>query len=275
MRCVILSYESHQSCSIIEQLIDQGCFEPVGFVRSTVVDPRRRGLALVRFLASPKRFLGASWKVVEVVLARAGQMLCRIRRRPVNSLRSTAQRLDVPCIDCSDATDPAFIASVQALQPDLLISVHFNHILKPQLWNVAPLGAINAHGALLPRHRGLFPHLYSLIDGDSRGGVTVHWVDEKLDTGKAIAQKSFAIGPSDSVVTVENKAIPIAVEALVEALKMISEHGAEAVSDPPPTGPSCYHSWPSNKEMRALRKAGRRYLNMEDVKDLLAPRSSR
>jgi folate-dependent phosphoribosylglycinamide formyltransferase PurN len=269
LRVVILSYESHQSCTIIRQLVERGVVDVVGFARSTVVDPRRKGLALVRFLASSKRRTGASWKVAEVLLGRTGDLISAIRRVPRTSLKSLADELSVPCLDCPDAADPGFIERLREQRPDLLVSVHFNQILKPATWAVAPLGAINAHGALLPNHRGLFPHLYAVAAGDERAGVTVHWVDEGLDTGKPISRRSFPINADDTVVRVENRAIPAAVDALTEAIKLIDERGLDAQADVGYEGPSVYHSWPTGADLKRLRRSGHRYLDLRDIREFL------
>ncbi len=269
LRVVVLSYESHQSCSIVSGLIGRQAFEPVGFVRSTVVDPRRRGLRLVRFLLAPNRRWGVFWKVVEVVLSRVAGMVHRATGHRGMSLKSVAHSAGVPSIDCSDPTDPTFLATIEALKPDLLLSVHFNHVLKPVTWNVASLGAINVHGGLLPNHRGLFPHFYALAAGDHEGGVTVHWVDDRLDTGQPISRKTIPILANDTVVRLENRAIPASIDAIAEAMKLIEGHGRESVIEPIPNSPTSYHSWPTNDDMRNLRREKHRYLDLADVRDLL------
>ncbi len=269
LRVVILSYESHQSCTIIRQLVERGDVDVVGFGRSTVVDPRRKGLALLRFLASSKRRTGASWKVAEVLLGRTGDLISALRRLPRTSLKSIAGELSIPCLDCHDAADPDFVRRVGELHPDLLVSVHFNQILKPVTWSVAPLGAINAHGALLPNHRGLFPHLYAVAAGDDRAGVTVHWVDEGVDTGRPISRRSFPINEDDTVVRVENRAIPAAVDALTEAIKLVAERGTDAQAEFGYEGVTVYHSWPAGADLKRLRKSGHRYMDLRDVRGLL------
>ncbi len=272
LRVVVLSYESHQSCAIVRELIDTDLVEPIAFVRSVVVDPRRRGLALVRFLSSPTRREGAAWKVVEVLLARVGDIVSVARRLPRTTLKSIARERGVPCFDCKDAADPALLHALEQLQPDLLLSVHFNQLLRPATWEVASLGAINVHGALLPNHRGLFPHFYAVAAGDPIGGVTVHWVDERFDTGPAVSRRTFPIHAKDTVVKVENRAIPAAVEALEEALKLIGELGRSARAEEPDEGPSIYHSWPTPADMKRLRNSGHRYLDFDDALALVLRR---
>jgi folate-dependent phosphoribosylglycinamide formyltransferase PurN len=274
LKVVVLSYESHQSCAIVSQLVESQCFEPVGFVRSTVVDPRRKGLRLVSFLLAPNRRWGVSWKVAEVLLARVGGVVRKIRGVKAVSLRALAASQEVPCIDCSDPTDPEFLRQLGHLQPDLLLSVHFNHVLKPTTWECAALGAINVHGGLLPNHRGLFPHFYALAAGETHGGVTVHWIDERLDSGAPITQAEIPIFAGDTVVELENRAIPTSVDAIVRAIRCIETSGTEAKLLPRPDGITSYHSWPTNSDMRNLRRAGHKYLNARDIVELLGMKRS-
>jgi methionyl-tRNA formyltransferase len=71
--------------------------------------------------------------------------------------------------------------------------------LTQPLRDQTPAGIVNCHGALLPRYRGLMPSFWTLANGETEGGVSVHFVDAKLDNGPIVVQKSYRIHKHDTL----------------------------------------------------------------------------
>ena len=86
---------------------------------------------------------------------------------------------------------------LRALEPDLMVCWGFPWKLPPAALEVARLGSINLHPALLPRHRGPIPLAWALREGDGRFGITWHRMDAELDTGRLLAQTSIPIEDDD------------------------------------------------------------------------------
>jgi methionyl-tRNA formyltransferase len=78
--------------------------------------------------------------------------------------------------------------TVRRAQPAFLVSHRYRHIIGPQVLELVPDRAINLHIAYLPWNRGADPNLWSWID-DTPKGVTIHYIDEHVDTGDIIAQR--------------------------------------------------------------------------------------
>ena len=66
-------------------------------------------------------------------------------------------------------------------------------------------GIINVHHSLLPNYRGIHPINWAIINGDSSTGVTIHWMDESLDTGPIIVQKKVEISFEDDINTLSTR----------------------------------------------------------------------
>ena len=81
-----------------------------------------------------------------------------------------------------------FLACFDGMDFDLVISAHFQRILPVSLFRRARLGALNLHPSLLPRYRGMAPQHWPIILGDAETGVTVHCIDEGVDTGRIVHQ---------------------------------------------------------------------------------------
>ena len=97
----------------------------------------------------------------------------------------------------ADANDPAFVSRVATLQPDLLFSFYYRQMLVPALLSLAPRGAFNMHGSLLPKYRGRAPINWAIINGERETGATLHEMVAKPDAGPIIDQQAFAILPND------------------------------------------------------------------------------
>lgn len=85
---------------------------------------------------------------------------------------------------------------------DLGLLCRFSKIIKRDVIDLFKVGIINMHGGLLPEFGGPYSCNYSILFGDGKGGGTLHWVDEGIDTGDIIRRCEFEITPSDTGYTV-------------------------------------------------------------------------
>ncbi|MDP9116413.1 MAG: phosphoribosylglycinamide formyltransferase [Actinomycetota bacterium] len=86
-------------------------------------------------------------------------------------------------------------AAIAAHRPDLVVLAGFMRLLAPPL--VQRFRIVNTHPALLPAFPGAHAVRDALAAGVHQTGVSVHWVDEGVDTGAVIAQRIVAIEPGD------------------------------------------------------------------------------
>jgi methionyl-tRNA formyltransferase len=81
----------------------------------------------------------------------------------------------------------------RGLDCDIIISAHYDKILKTKLLDLPKIGAINFHFSPLPKYRGCYPIHWAIIEGGT-AGVTMHWIDKGIDTGNIISKKTIPIG---------------------------------------------------------------------------------
>jgi methionyl-tRNA formyltransferase len=81
---------------------------------------------------------------------------------------------------------------------DAIIVVGYDRILKSKIINIPKKGVINLHLAPLPEYRGCNGHAHAIINGETGYGVTLHYIDEGIDTGPIIARNDFAIPPDST-----------------------------------------------------------------------------
>src|SRR5438477_880555 len=95
----------------------------------------------------------------------------------------------------ADPLDPHEIARAQ---PDFLVSHRYRHIIKADVLRLVPDRVINLHTSYLPWNRGADPNLWSWIEGTPKG-VTIHYVDEYVDTGDIVAQREVPFGDGQTL----------------------------------------------------------------------------
>jgi len=143
---------------------------------------------------------------------------------------ATANRL--PCATPDDPNTPEWIDRLRTLQPDVIFSFYYRHMLHPELLATARLGAFNMHGSLLPKYRGRVPINWAVIHGERITGATLHRMVAKPDAGAMLAQQAVPILPDDTAHDVFQKVTVAAEVALDKVLPgLLGGHAAETPLD--------------------------------------------
>ena len=90
------------------------------------------------------------------------------------------------------------VDDLRALAPDLCVTAAFGQILSQEVLDIPPLGNINVHASLLPRHRGSAPIAWAIMQGDAEAGVTTMMMDKGIDTGDMLLKASTPIQPGET-----------------------------------------------------------------------------
>jgi methionyl-tRNA formyltransferase len=115
------------------------------------------------------------------------------RSRNPDPFRDLVREHGCPLIDLRSPGDPAAIATLGRVKPDLLCIATFPWLLPAELLRVSQLGALNLHASLLPRHRGRNPWFWVYHSDDRETGVTVHYVEQRADAGAILGQDRFPL----------------------------------------------------------------------------------
>jgi methionyl-tRNA formyltransferase len=145
--------------------------------------------------------------------------------RPASALvaaRAATAGLDV-LMQPQAAEADSLAAALRAIEPDLFVVWHYSMVLPPIVLQVPPLGAVNVHGGLLPAYRGAHVLQWAIVNGEQETGVTVHYVDEYIDTGPVIAQARVPIAEHDD-------AASLSASLQAEGLRLLREHWAAITS---------------------------------------------
>jgi methionyl-tRNA formyltransferase len=102
-----------------------------------------------------------------------------------DSVAAVAAEHGIPALTPADPNAPELVNQVAATRPDFLFSFYYRLMLKPPLLALAPRGALNMHGSLLPKYRGRVPVNWAIIRGETETGATLHSALPALLAGTA------------------------------------------------------------------------------------------
>jgi methionyl-tRNA formyltransferase len=105
---------------------------------------------------------------------------------------------------------PEWVARIAELRPDLILSVYYRNMISTKVLALAPLGAFNMHGSLLPKYRGRAPINWAVLHGEPRIGMTLHRMVKEPDAGAIVDQEGVDIGPRDTAEQAFRRVLPCA-----------------------------------------------------------------
>ncbi len=147
-----------------------------------------------------------------------------------NPFKEAALELGLPLLQTNNLKPPEVYEWVKELAPDLLVLVFVTSFVPKAVIDLAPLGGINYHPSLLPKYRGGSAIAWAILSGEKETGVTIHYIDEGVDTGNIILQEAVPIDPEDTTVTLYfNKLYPLGVKLIKEAVRLIREKQAPSI----------------------------------------------
>lgn len=259
MRIVILTYESLYANYMTQHLIRARPGEVVGIIRSDCLVYRKSLPGALWFLLrrTGLRFVGR--KGLEMFQSRAMAISFRLLGRSLRipSLREIKAHYGIPVVGSKDVNNAETLALIRDWQPDLVISIYLNQLIKHELIHTPQLGCLNIHPALLPRNRGLFPYFWVFANRDEETGVTLHWVDERFDTGDILVQEVLPVQPDDTMTSLQYKSAQIGGEMLIRGVELIEAGDPPRI--PQDSSQATYFSWPRPADQRRFRQHGGDY----------------
>ena len=139
------------------------------------------------------------------------------------SVKKRAQALGLPVLSPEKLKDS--FEQISAVPFDVGIVVAYGKIFRPNFIALPTLGLINVHFSLLPQLRGAAPVQHALFQGLTQTGVSTFWINEGMDDGPLLLQKSLAIDPQDNAQTLFEKLTALGLDTLTETITLL-ENGS-------------------------------------------------
>lgn len=151
---------------------------------------------------------------------------------------------------------------VEGRQPDLIWVTDYRYLLPREVIDLAPLGAVNLHPSLLPAYRGRAPINWAIIHGESRLGLTCHWIDDGVDTGNIIEQLSYSLADHEDVGDALTRLYPLYREITRLGLDKICAGKAEGTPQIVPPDSPVFPGRKPDDGLVSWEKSGREIVNL-------------
>lgn len=138
-----------------------------------------------------------------------------------------AEEYNIPVFQPENLKRETFEDILTSVNPDIIVVTAYGKILPEYVLNFPKYGCINVHGSLLPAYRGAAPMQWAIINGETKTGITIMYMEKGLDTGDMIIKEEVDITSKDTYETLHDKMAIASKPTLIKAIKLISEGKAE------------------------------------------------
>lgn len=136
-------------------------------------------------------------------------------------VKELAQSAGIPVFQPERIKREEGVAMLKSCAPDLCVTAAFGQLLSQEILDIPPLGTINVHSSLLPKHRGSAPINWSIIKGDPVTGVTTMFTDKGMDTGDILLTRETPIGSAENAGELTDRLAVMGAQLLIETIRAI------------------------------------------------------
>lgn len=243
--------------TVVEHVAIAGRFELVGVGG---VEPQSRGSrrAWLRAQVAYWGAWGTAW-IAAATLVRKLPALFRFPRvfRRLSSLSAVCDALEIPYQAIEDVNDPAFLARLDELEVDVIVSFQ-QQIFKRALLEAPKVACLNVHTGILPGYRGFKPVFWMQSREEPELGVTIHRMSDRIDTGRIVVQRRWKRRAGSSVLENQLWSYRCAAHCIVEAVEKIGKCSPQRLGEIPESSP--YFKAPTKAERDLALARGTRLL---------------
>ncbi len=180
----------------------------------------------------------------------------------LSPIKLLAKKYNYPIYQPTNFKDNDFIKELTNLKPDLFIVVAFKK-LPTDIISIPLKGSINLHASLLPKYRGAAPIFHALLNNEKHTGVTTFFLNNNIDSGKILLQKTYKLNDTISAGLVHDDLALLGANLLIDTLSEIESESISPYSQnnnlstfaPKITSQDCLIKWnnPSNNIYNQIR----------------------
>jgi len=142
-------------------------------------------------------------------------------------VKNVALDLDLQIIQPENVNDEIIVNKLREINPDVIVVAAFGQMISSKILDLPRYKCINIHASLLPEYRGAAPINWAVVNGEKETGITSIVLQEKMDAGEMIVQKTTKIGPDETAGELENRLSLLGAEVLIETLRQMEDGIAE------------------------------------------------
>lgn len=177
------------------------------------------------------------------------------------SVSQVAKEYNIPIKYVDDINSEEFLTYLKNMKPDLIIN-QAQAILQKDFLSIPTVGCLNRHAALLPKYRGRLAPFWAYLNMETETGVSIHFIDEKIDHGDIVVQKKIPIKRFDTFDSLMKNIFSIVPDAMLEAINIIQSDNYQSKLIDNDNRLATYYSSPTLKDAIRYRQVMlRRFLN--------------
>ena len=142
----------------------------------------------------------------------------RGRKLRATAVAQWAESRGVECIGTENVNTPEMIERLTACQPDVMVVIACGQKISQTLIDLPGKGAINVHASILPKYRGAAPINWAIVRGETRTGVSIITLADKIDAGDVLGEAETSIGPHETAGELHDRLAALSAPLLLETL---------------------------------------------------------
>ncbi len=147
----------------------------------------------------------------------------RGKKLAFSPVKEVAVANNIEVLQPTNVKDGTFAEELRRFEADVFVVVAYGRILNEEVLNMPKYGCINVHGSLLPKYRGAGPIQWSIINGETKTGVTTMYMEKGLDSGDMLIKTEMDILDDDTYGTLGERMSFIGAQTLKETLELLEE----------------------------------------------------
>ncbi len=145
-------------------------------------------------------------------------------------VKKTAKRLGLKVFQPEKIKFPESVETLRSVGPDITVVAAYGQILPLAILQIPRIACLNVHGSILPKYRGAAPIHYAVMAGEKETGVTIMYMNEKMDEGDILLIKKTEIGSNETTGEVHDRLASLGAEGLLEALVLLKNGKASRIA---------------------------------------------
>lgn len=240
------------------------------FIQDGIIDSKRSPFRLFLHIMKKSGAIFSTFLAIELVGYKIAVYIRRLFH--INNYKGDCvfeipshlgKQMNIPVYRFNGSINDSYnLEKLRKFSPDLILTMRYGEILKKPSLSISTKGVINFHPSILPSYAGLGSIFQAIRNNEEKIGYTIHFMDESVDTGQIIIQKSISYNPTDSM---SRTCLRIYFKGSYEILNVIQKmEKGEAFDIIIGNKEKSYFSWPDKKEVRQFLKAGKKLIKFTD-----------
>lgn len=176
------------------------------------------------------------------------------------SIRNICKSFNISLETIKDINSNNLLLELENLNTDLVVSYSAPTVFKKDLLELPKYGCINLHCSLLPKYSGVMPSFWTLLHNEKLAGCSIHTMDDLIDNGDLLMQKSLPINREDTMFTIIRKSKKMGGELMLETILYLNRFKKLPDKIQIDEADRTYYTWPKQDDFKKFKENKRKLI---------------